>query len=79
MLQQIQQQWDLLNWQQRGYAVVLGVVLLAVLPQLLAFGILLLERVLVGGLLAFEEAMVALLFKGGIAVSWFTAAEPCQG
>lgn len=68
-LQKVQQQWDGLDWQQRGYAVVLGVVVLAVVPQILSLLVLLLERVVIGGLLEFEEAFVALLFKGGALVS----------
>jgi hypothetical protein len=49
--------------------VVLGLVLLAALPKVLVLVVLLLERVLIGGLLALEEVLLQLLLKGGALVS----------
>lgn len=43
--------------------------LLVALPKVLVLLVLLLERVLIGGLLALEEVLLQLLLKGGALVS----------
>jgi hypothetical protein len=57
-----------LDLPQKIYTVVLGLVLLAALPKVLMLVVLMLERVLIGGLLALEEVLLQLLLKGGALV-----------
>jgi hypothetical protein len=57
-----------LDLTQKIYTVVLGLVLLAALPKVLMLVVLMLERVLIGGLLALEEVLLQLLLKGGALV-----------
>lgn len=70
ILQQIQQQWNRLDTPQKGYTVVAGLVLLTLLPQVITLLVLLVERVLIGGLLAVEEVLLQLLIRGGAVVSY---------
>ncbi|KAF6259197.1 hypothetical protein COO60DRAFT_1638544 [Scenedesmus sp. NREL 46B-D3] len=61
----LQEQWQQLDVPQKAYTVVLGLVLVFALPKVLTLLVLLLERVLLGGLLALEEMLLQLLLKGG--------------
>lgn len=47
----------------------MGLVLLAALPKVLTVLVLVLERFLIGGLLALEEVLLELLLRGGALVS----------
>jgi hypothetical protein len=67
----LRERWQQLDLPQKAYTVVLGVVLLAALPKVVTLLVLLLERVLIGGLLALEEVLLQLLLKGGALVSLF--------
>jgi hypothetical protein len=68
-LQQLKQKWEDLDTPQKGYAVVVGLLTLAALPRVLTLLVLGLERILIGGLLAVEEVLLQVLFKGGALVS----------
>lgn len=68
-LQQLQQKWEGLDAPQKGYAVVVGVLAAAALPKVVTLLVLGLERILIGGLLAVEEVLLQVLFKGGALVS----------
>uniref|UniRef100_A0A383VM61 Uncharacterized protein n=1 Tax=Tetradesmus obliquus TaxID=3088 RepID=A0A383VM61_TETOB len=61
----LQEKWQQLDLPQKAYTVVAGLVLLVALPKVLVLLVLLLERVLIGGLLALEEVLLQLLLKGG--------------
>jgi hypothetical protein len=58
-----------LDTPQRAYAVVAGLAALALTPKLLTLAVLGVERVIIGGLLVVEEALLELLFRGGAVVS----------
>lgn len=66
--QQLAQRWEASTDPQRGYAVVVALLALAALPRVLTIAVLLLERVVVGALLATEELLLELLLKGGALV-----------
>lgn len=68
-LQQAQQRWAGLDTAQKGYTVVIGILILLAVPRILTLGVLGLERVLIGGLLAIEEVLLELLVRGGALVS----------
>jgi hypothetical protein len=57
-LQSIIQRWQQLNPQQQAYTAVLGLVLAYLLPKLLQLLVVLIERLIVGGLLATEELIL---------------------
>lgn len=61
----LQDRWQQLDLPQKAYTVAAGSVLLVALPKVLVLLVLLLERVLIGGLLALEEVLLQLLLKGG--------------
>jgi len=67
------QQWQRLDLSQRVYTVVVSLVLLAALPKLVTLLVLMLERVLIGGLLSLEELLLNVLLRGGAVVSWHCA------
>eukprot|EP00877_Chromochloris_zofingiensis_P008448 jgi/Chrzof1/3857/Cz13g11110.t1 len=56
--------WLQLTSPQKAYTIVLGVILAVALPRLLVLLFVLLERMLVGSLLATEEVLLSLLWKG---------------
>lgn len=60
--------WLQLTSPQKAYTIVLGVILAVALPRLLVLLFVLLERMLVGSLLATEEVLLSLLWKGIIVV-----------
>lgn len=68
-VQQVQSKWEGLDTPQKAYAVVVGLAALAVTPRLLTLAVLGVERVIIGGLLVVEEALLELLFRGGALVS----------
>lgn len=67
--QQLQQKWEALDAAQKGYTVAVGLLVLLALPKALTLLVLGLERVLIGGLLAVEEVLLELVFRGGAVVS----------
>lgn len=69
LLSWLQQRWEQLDVPQRAYTVIVGLVLLAALPKVLTVLVLVLERFLIGGLLALEEVLLELLLRGGALVS----------
>lgn len=64
----VQRKWEQLDTPQKCYAVVVCIAVLGVLPRILTLLVLGLERVIIGGLLAAEEALLELLFRGGALV-----------
>jgi hypothetical protein len=72
-LQQLQEKWEGLDTPQKGYAVTVGVLAVAALPKVVTLLVLGLERILIGGLLAIEEVLLQVLFKGGALVSQVTS------
>lgn len=65
----MQSKWEALDTPQKAYAVVVGIAALALTPKLLTLAVLGVERVIIGGLLVVEEALLELLFRGGAVVS----------
>ncbi len=60
-VERIAARWRRLSPQQQVYAVIAGAVLSAALWQLLTFGVVLLERLLLGSLIAAEEVLLSVL------------------
>jgi len=75
-VQQLQRKWEQLDTPQKCYAVVVSIAVLGVLPRILTLLVLGLERVIIGGLLAAEEALLELLFRGGALVRLAPALRP---
>lgn len=76
-VQQLQSKWQALDTPQKAYAVVVGLAALALTPKLLTLAVLGVERVIIGGLLVVEEALLELLFRGGAVVSDRVCCQDC--
>lgn len=66
LLASAKERWEAMHLQQQASLVALGLVAAVALPKVLTLAVLGVERILIGGLLVAEEALLELFYRGGI-------------